>query len=143
MDFLDSIESREPSERKKGSSGDPALGVDGGEPQQRSSGEKSGSGKIEAARNILGSVRPEKKALKGLNIFGKKSKNKKNADKAEKSVKGLEMRALGNTAIADKKVKHGPMSPTPPSQFDAARAPAMDDVPADFDWSDSENEAQF
>ena len=96
MDFLDSIESREPSERKKGSSGaDGAAGADGGEPQQRSSGEKSGSAKIEAARNILGSVRPEKKALKGLNIFGK-NKKKKNADKGEKSVKGLEMRALGS-----------------------------------------------
>lgn len=146
MDFLDSIESAN-SERKKGSSGaDGAAGADGGEPQQRSSGEKSGSAKqIEAARNILGSVRPEKKALKGLNIFGK-NKKKKNADKGEQSVKGMEMRALGSiVAPATKQAKDGgAKSPPAASQFDAARAaPAMDDVPADFDWSDSENEAVF
>ena len=90
-------------------------------------------------------MRPEKKALKGLNIFGK-NKKKKGADKAEKSVKsGMEMRALGNIGATTKKVQIQDVKKSPPaaSQFDAARAPAMDDVPADFDWSDSENEAQF
>ena len=63
------------------------MGPDGGEPVRRSSDEKggsAGSAEQKAAKNVLGSVRPEKKALKGLNIFGK---NKKKKDKSPSPAK--------------------------------------------------------
>ena len=45
------------------------------------------------------------------------------------------MRALGNNRLDGAAL--GQAVP----QFDAARPTVIDDVPADFDWSDSENEA--